>query len=86
MDYVKVVVENFNNFTIKYTNKFYIKKIKICPGLLYKIHDKTFLCTCYEIDEQYEPITYFFTELEDIMVKVALRKNIIPINLNLLCD
>lgn len=80
----KIVIENAGNLTKKKENELYILKKKIYPGQLYRIRNLVLLCSCYEVNEHYEPTTYFLLLLEGNIKKAINSKNIRPINLVLI--
>ena len=82
--YIKVFIENADN--LKKTNEhilFVIKEL-IYPGLLYRIRGLVLLCTSYEVNEQYEPVIYFFMLLKGNIKNVIQSKNITQTNLVLI--
>ena len=82
--YIKVFIENADN--LKKTNEhilFVIKEL-IYPGLLYRIRGLVLLCTGYEVNEQYEPVMYFFMLLKGNIKNVIQSKNITQTNLVLI--
>ena len=83
-DYTKIVIENAGNLAKRNENDLYIMKDKIYPGMIYRIRGLVLLCTCYEINEDYEPIMYFFMLLEDKIEKTIYSRNIKPKNLVLI--
>lgn len=84
--YIKVVIENTNNLTKTNENKLYILKKNIYPGMLYRIRGLVLLCTCYEINENYEPIIYFFMLLEGRINNEISNRKIIPTSLSLISN
>ena len=82
--YVKVVIENVGNLTKTNENNLYVIKDKIYPGMIYRIRGLVLLCTCYEINEEYEPTMYFFMLLESNIKNVIYSKNINPTSLVLI--
>ena len=80
----KIVIENADNLTKTNENELYILKSKIYPGKIYRIRNLVLLCTCYEVNEKYEPLMYFFILLEGKIKKAINSKNIRPINLVLI--
>ena len=82
--YSKVVIENAYNLTELNENDLYIVKDKIYPGMIYRIRGLVLLCTGYEINEEYEPIMYFFMLVEGKIKNAIYNKNIIPTNLVLI--
>ena len=82
--YIKVIIENAGNLTKNNENNLYIIKDKIYPGMIYRIRGLILLCTCYEINEEYEPTIYFFMLLEGKIKNAIYNKNINPTNLLLI--
>lgn len=82
--YTKVVIENTFNLAQTNENELYIIKDKILPGMIYRILGLVMLCTCYEINENQEPIIYFFILLEGKIKNAIYSKNINPTNLLLI--
>lgn len=83
-DYTKIVIENTGNLVKTNENDLYIIKDKIYPGMIYRIRGLVLLCTCYEINEDYEPIMYFFMLLEGKIENAIYSRNIKPKNLVLI--
>lgn len=82
--YIKAVIENTCNFYKTNETELYIMREKIYPGMIYRIRGLLLLCTCYEINENYEPIMYFFMLLEGKIKNAIYSKNINPTNLVLI--
>lgn len=82
--YIKIVIENDGDLTKPNENNLYVVKDIIHPGMIYRIRELVILCTCYEINEEYEPTMYFFMLIEDKIKKVIYSKNIKPTNLELI--
>lgn len=82
--YSKIVIENAGNLSKKKENELYVLKEKIYPGQLYRIRNLVLLCSCYEVNEHYEPMTYFLLLLEGKIQKTINSKNIYPKNLVLI--
>lgn len=85
-EYTKIIIENAGNLVKRNENDLYIIKDKIYPGMIYRISGLVLLCTCYEINEEYEPIIYFFMLLEGKIKNVIFTRNIKPVNLVLIKD
>ena len=83
-DYTKIVIENTGNLVKTNENDLYIIKDKIYPGMIYRIRGLVLLCTCYEINEDYEPIMYYFMQLEKKIKNAIYSRNIKPKNLVLI--
>jgi len=83
-EYTKIVIENAGNLVKTNENDLYIIKDKIYPGMIYRIRGLVLLCTCYEINEECEPISYFFMLLEGKIKNAIYSKNINPKNLVLI--
>ena len=83
-DYTKIIIENADNLTKTNENELYILKSKIYPGKIYRIRNLVLLCTCYEVNEKYEPLMYFFVLLEGKIKNAINSRNINPINLVLI--
>jgi len=83
-EYTKIVIENTDNLVKANQNVLFIIKDKIYPGMIYRIRGLVLLCTCYEINEEYEPIMYFFMLLEGKIKNAIYSKNIKPLNLVLI--
>jgi hypothetical protein len=83
-EYTKIVIENAGNLVKTNENDLYIIKDKIYPGMIYRIRGLVLLCTCYEINEDFEPILYFFMLLEGKIKNAIYSKNINPNNLVLI--
>ena len=79
--YIKVVIENTCNSTRTNKTELYVMKHTIYPGMIYRIRGLVILCTCYEINEEYEPIMYFFILLKSKLKNAIYSKNINPTNL-----
>lgn len=77
-EYTKIVIENTCNSTKTNENVLYIFKNKIYPGMIYRIRCLLLLCTCYEVNEKYEPTIYFFILLEGKIKNAIYSKNIKP--------
>jgi hypothetical protein len=69
---IKIVIENNNNVM-------YVMQTNVCPGRVYIIKSLLLLCTCYEIDEDYNPTTYFFVLLHNNTKKQNINNIITPI-------
>lgn len=83
-EYTKIVIENADNLVKTNENDLYIMKDKIYPGMIYRIRGLVLLCTCYEINEDYDPIMYFFMLLEGKIENTIYSRNIKPKNLVLI--
>ena len=83
-EYTKIVIENADNLVKTNENDLYVIKDKIYPGMIYRIRGLVLLCTCYEINEDYEPILYFFMLLEGKIKNAIYSRNIQPKNLVLI--
>lgn len=83
-EYTKIVIENVGDLVKTNENDLYIIKDKIYPGMIYRIRGLVLLCTCYEINEEYEPILYFFMLLEGKIKNAIYSRNIKPKNLVLI--
>jgi len=83
-EYTKIVIENADNLVKTNENDLYIVKDKIYPGMIYRIRGLVLLCTCYEINEDFEPTMYFFMLLEGKIKNAIYSKNIKPNNLVLI--
>lgn len=83
-EYTKIVIENADNLVKTNENDLYIIKDKIYPGMIYRIRGLVLLCTCYEINEEYEPIMYFFMLLEGKIKNAIYSRNIKSKNLVLI--
>jgi len=83
-EYTKIVIENADNLVKTNENDLYIVKDKIYPGMIYRIRGLVLLCTCYEINEDFEPTMYFFMLLEGKIENAIYSRNIKPKNLVLI--
>lgn len=85
-NYIKVCIENADKLSKTNENNLYIFKKKIYPGNIYRIRGLVVLCTCYEVNEYYEPIMYFFMLLEGRTNIEISNKNITPTTLHLVSN
>lgn len=64
-------IQNDNNY-----NPLFILKKTLYPGKIYQLHELILLCTCYEIDENFNPTIYFLTILDNNIKSEIRKKNI----------
>ena len=83
-EYTKIFIENAGNLVKTNENDLHIMKDKFYPGMIYRLRGLVLLCTCYEINEDYEPIMYFFMLLEGKIKNTIYSRNIKPANLVLI--
>ena len=80
--YTTIVIESQTK-NIK-NNTLYVLKTKLYPGKVYKIRSLLLLCTCYEIDEYYNPIIYLCILLENDIKRELDLRNMFPPSLELI--
>lgn len=82
--YVKIVIENADKSISRDYNELFIKRDKIYPGQVYRLGLLMLLCTCYEIDDELNPVLYCFILLEDAFKRQILSTGVYIRNLTLI--